>query len=156
MQLEDNSHEEQYYDALRQELRSEVEVPLIRVDDHPITTIDEISVGDNIAFTNDDTYTTYCLGQVSTINEDMPYVQLYRSREVEAFLGVDRSESNKHTTPSWELIDEYEGVSLEAILVIGDIFTKKKKLKSNSTKAIEKFLSIKKRIKDVQQTNTWM
>lgn len=154
MQL-NGAHEEEYYTALRNELQGDQTTPQLRVDDHPITAVDEVSIGDNLAFTTDPNFVTFKLGIVRTIFGDNVYVQLYVAKEAEEFLGIDRANSNRRTTPTWVLEEEeYDTVSLSSILVLGDIFTNGMKLKVNSGKAIDKFLSQRKAVKDIQDSLT--
>lgn len=143
-------HDEGYYDALRQELRGDSEVPEIQVDDHPVTATDEITIGGDLAFTNDASFASFEIGKATAITDGDLYVQLYGQCQVQAFLGLETSASNKRTTPTWKLIDDYAAVPLESILVIGDLFTKGMKLKVNTSNAIQLFLAQRKRLLDIR------
>lgn len=150
LQLTAPTNTDEYYADLREELGENPAVGELRVPDHPITSIEELAVGLDLAFTEDPDLKEYRLASVDSFLDSVPIVLTYKSISVQEYLGVDRSRSNKRTTPAWELTKDKVAISLESILVIGQIFTATMKLKSNSEKAIQTFLESRRSLERAQ------
>jgi len=154
------ANNEVYYQNLIDELRVAEDVPVVSAPNHPVTSVDEVNVGDQIGFSSNAGLTEFKLCQVERIIDSVVYARLFVPVEVpaaERHVGVDRAPTNERTTPSWELApaeseESYVEVELKTILVIGDLLTHKKKLKTNSEKAMKKFLQDLRSLRDAQRT----
>jgi hypothetical protein len=145
--------EEQYYDEIRAQLAQPEPSASLDVPNHPVTTLREMDLGIDLAYSTDDKFKTYTLAKVCSVEEYL-VGQVYIKVPVpsnERYMGVDTSRSNERTAPTWVLGDEnsensFVVIDLDSILLFGSIFTAKMKLKANTSKAIETFLKERKNL----------